>query len=193
MVKILYYDILNTKIETGDKMNTLNDFYNSILNIKVHNSNAIKETIEHITLQTTNEVKKLSPNLEGFCKFLASQIQEKLTASSIRNYWLDLHDLINVDHVVLIAEYRTEEGMKRLLIDPSFTQFTKQENKKLLKFTEWPSEKIGDKTIVDDLTTTGVTEIDNNRWQDYISSFPNDSVEINLNQILETKVERKIQ
>lgn len=90
---------------------------------------------------------------------------------SIRNYWIDLNYLINVDHVILIAEYRTEKGMEHLLIDPSFTQFTKQENKNLLKFTEWSSEKIKNKTIVDDLITTGVTEIDDKKWQDYISSF----------------------
>lgn len=117
-------------------MNNIDDFYNSILNIRIQQNEKTKQLIKGITKNAVDEVKKVTPNLEGFCKFLASEIQEKLEQNGIKNYWIDLNDLVAVDHVVLIAEYRTNEGLKRFLIDPSFIQFTKQENKKLIKLDE---------------------------------------------------------
>ena len=147
-------------------MNNIDDFYNSILNIRIQQNEKTKQLIKGITKNAVDEVKKVTPNLEGFCKFLASEIQEKLEQNGIKNYWIDLNDLVAVDHVVLIAEYRTNEGLKRFLIDPSFIQFTKQQNKKLIKLDEQPSEKIKNKMIVQDLVQTGVTQLDNDIWNE---------------------------
>lgn len=172
-------------------MNNIDDFYNSILNIRIQQNEKTKQLIKGITKNAVDEVKKVTPNLEGFCKFLASEIQEKLEQNGIKNYWIDLNDLVAVDHVVLIAEYRTNEGLKRFLIDPSFIQFTKQENKKLIKLDEWPSEKIKNKMIVQDLVQTGVTQLDNDIWNEYLSSFSNKQNNTTLDELLINKQEKK--
>ena len=75
---------------------------------------------------------------------------------------LDLNELIGVDHVSLIV-YFYQNGLKRYLVDPSFTQFTKTDNKTLIGFNEWPSKLIA-KEILNNLLMNGLTPID-----DYIS------------------------
>ncbi|HIR48872.1 MAG TPA: hypothetical protein IAB35_02735 [Candidatus Faecimonas gallistercoris] len=174
-------------------MSDIDDFYNSILNIRLHQNEKTKELIQGITKKAIDEVKKVTPDLEGFCKFLASEIQEKLNQNGIRNYWIDFNELINVDHVVLIAEYRTTIGMQHLLIDPSFQQFTKQENKELIKLKDWPSEKIKDKNMVEDLIKTGVSELDERRWNDYVTGFTDNSQNITLDNLLKGKLKREEQ
>lgn len=165
-------------------MNNIDDFYNSILNIRVQQNETTQELIKGITKKAVEEVKKVTSNLEGFCKFLASEIQEKLEQKGIKNYWIDLNELIGVDHVVLIAEYRTVEGIKRLLIDPSFSQFTKEDNKQLVKLKDWPSEKIEDKEMVEDLLDKGLTQVDDTRWQDYLNSFGQEENKTSLDVLL---------
>ena len=174
-------------------MNNIDDFYNSILNIRLQQNEKTKELIQGITKKAVDEVKKVTPDLDGFCKFLASEIQENLNQNGIRNYWIDLNELINVDHVVLIAEYRTAVGMQHLLIDPSFRQFTKQENKKLIKLNYWPGEKIKDKNMVADLLESGITELDEKRWTDYLQGFTENSQNITLDNLLKEKLKREEQ
>lgn len=60
---------------------------------------------------------------------------------------LDLNELIGVDHVSLIVSFY-QNGLKRYLVDPSFTQFTKSDNKTLIGFDKWPSELIADDYIL---------------------------------------------
>ena len=174
-------------------MNNIDDFYNSILNIRLQQNEKTKELIQGITKKAVDEVKKVTPDLDGFCKFLASEIQENLNQNGIRNYWIDLNELINVNHVVLIAEYRTAVGMQHLLIDPSFRQFTKQENKKLIKLNDWPGEKIKDKNMVADLLESGITELDEKRWNDYLQGFTENSQNITLDNLLKEKLKREEQ
>lgn len=174
-------------------MNNIDDFYNSILNIRLQENTKVKDLVQGITKNAVEEVKKVAPTLDGFCKFLASEIQEKLDQNGIRNYWIDLNELVNVDHVVLIAEYRTTMGMQHILIDPSFQQFVKQENKKLIKLDNWPSEKIKDKNMVEDLIKTGVAELDERRWSDYVTGFTEHSQNITLNNLLKGKLKREMQ
>ena len=169
-----------------NKMKDIYSFYNSILNIANKNSEAVEKTVREITQEETEKVLDLSPSLDGFCKYLASQIKEKLEENGIKSYWIDLDDIASVDHVVLIAEYRAEDSIQRLLIDPSFSQFTKKENATLVSLDEWPSEKIKNKTIVNDLLETGVTPLTQERWQDYISSFSKEPIEADLDMLLLT-------
>lgn len=167
-------------------MKDIYSFYNSILNIANKNTESVEKTVKEITQEETEKVLALSPSLDGFCKYLASQIKKQLDDNGIKSYWIDLEDIVSVDHVVLIAEYRAQDSIQRLLIDPSFQQFTKKENFKLVSLEEWPSEKIRDKSIVTDLLETGVTPLNQERWQDYISSFAKDSIETDLDMFLLT-------
>ncbi len=169
-------------------MSDISEFIDSILNIRVVDEKETKKLIERVVRDVKEEVNDVTSVMDGFCRFLASSIQFSLNNCQIKNYWIDLNELIGIDHVVLIAEYRTEEGMKRELIDPSFSQFTKEDNKELIKLEEWPSERIEDKDMVKDLLTTGVTSLDDNRWQEYLSSFGEPTQEISLDRLLRGEI-----
>ena len=165
-------------------MSNINEFIDSILNIRVVEEKEIEKLIERVIRDAKEEVTEVTSMMDGFCRFLASTIQMSLNNYQIKNYWLDLNELIGIDHVVLIAEYRTVEGIKRLLIDPSFSQFTKDDNKQLVKLEEWPSEKIEDKEMAADLLDRGLTQVDDARWQDYLNSFGQEENKISLDVLL---------
>ena len=162
-------------------MSNINEFIDSILNIRVVEEKEIEKLIERIIRDAKEEVTEVTSMMDGFCRFLANTIQTSLNNYQIKNYCLDLNELIGIDHVVLIAEYRTVEGIKRLLIDPSFSQ---DDNKQLVKLEEWPSEKIEDKEMVEDLLDRGLTQVDDARWQDYLNSFGQEENKISLDVLL---------
>lgn len=165
-------------------MSNINEFIDSILNIRVVEEKEIEKLIERIIRDAKEEVTEVTSMMDGFCRFLANTIQTSLNNYQIKNYCLDLNELIGIDYVVLIAEYRTVDGIKRLLIDPSFSQFTKDDNKQLVRLEEWPSEKIEDKEMVEDLLDRGLTQVDDTRWQDYLNSFGQEENKTSLDVLL---------
>ena len=86
--------------------------------------------------------------------------------------------------MVLISEYKSKQEIKRVLINPSYVQFVKKNDAKLLKLETWPSEKLADKTIMQDLLETGITELNDTKWKDYLQSFSKEKITTNLNQFL---------
>ena len=162
----------------GDNMD-LYSFYNSILNI----GNTSKEVITKIVLEEKKKLEDKTSNLDGFCKYIANQIDVRLKELNIKTYKIDLKNIVDVDHVVLIAEYKVNDQIKRLLIDPTFSQFQKSENKILVKLDKWPSDKL-DSSILNPLLENGVIDIDNNIFNKYINAFSNNLISINLDEYL---------
>ena len=132
----------------------LYSFYNSILNI----GNTSKEVIIKIVLEEKKKLEDKTSNLDGFCKYIANQIDVRLKELNIKTYKIDLKNIVDVDHVVLIAEYKVNDQIKRLLIDPTFSQFQKSENKILVKLDKWPSDKL-DSSILNPLLENGAIVI----------------------------------
>lgn len=166
-------------------MSDLYNFYQSILNIRKQDQ---FNTIKNIVLEERQKLNNITNDVSGFCKIIASQIEEKLKNANITTYWLDLNNIISIDHVILIAEYMTDTGIKRILIDPTYQQFTKMDNHKLIKLQEWPSTRL-DKNILNDLLTDGITEINEARFQNYLNSFGEYNLDISLdNYLLEQKI-----
>lgn len=165
-------------------MQNLYDFYDSILNIKKEDNTDIEAIIQKMVGEEKEFVKGISKDLEGFCKILATNIRERLKDCGIKTYWIDLQELTGIDHVVLISEYKSKEETKRVLIDPSYIQFVKKNDAKLLKLETWPSEKLSDKTIIQDLLETGMTQLNDTKWKDYLQSFSKEKITTNLNQFL---------
>ena len=97
---------------------------------------------------------------------------------------MNLEELVGVDHVALIVEYMNNDNLVRLLIDPTFSQFVRKDNNKLVYLDFWPSDKINDKDLVQDLIDSGVSIIDNDRFQQYVNSFSNFCTEYNLDNFL---------
>ena len=97
---------------------------------------------------------------------------------------MNLEELVGVDHVALIVEYMNNDNLVRLLIDSTFPQFVRKDNNKLVYLDFWPSDKITDKDLVHDLIDSGVSIIDNDRFQQYVNSFSSIYTEYNLEDFL---------
>lgn len=83
------------------------------------------------------------------------------------------------------------DDMKRLLIDPTFSQFTKSSDKKLVGLASWPSENL-DESFRDKLLTDGVVEVDDTSFNRYLDSFGNHYQDINLDRYLRDRKTDKI-
>lgn len=166
-------------------MADINSFYNSILNI---NKNNRKEEIKNIVLIEKNKLADQVKILDGFCKYIANQIHYQISTklSGIHVYYLNLEELVGVDHVALIVEYMNDNNLIRLLVDPTFIQFVRKENSKLVYLNVWPSDKIGDKELINDLINDGVSIVDNSRFNQYVNSFSNVYYEYNLDDYLKS-------
>lgn len=172
-------------------MSELNNFYNSILNINNKNQ---KEEIIRIVLEERKDLSNHVNQLDGFCKYLANQIACRINReiSGVHTYEIDLNDLVSVDHTILIAEYMSDFQMKRLLIDPSISQFVKKANTQLVKLNKWPGDEI-DKNILFDLIKYGVVEVDNLSFQNYLDSFTELNIKIDLEDyLLQNKIGKKL-
>ncbi len=162
-------------------MDDLTSFYYSILNIRNHERIGL---IHEIVNKQRRELKELVDDVEGFCKYIASAIYEELKNNNITVYRIDLKSIVNVDHVVLIAEYREGDAIKRVLIDPTFEQFNKKEGRRLKFLKEWPSEKIKDKEFVRKLLEDGLIEIDSLSFSNYLSAFNSFDIQCDLDVYL---------
>lgn len=89
-------------------MTNINKFYSSILNIRSYNS---KDKIEKIVCEEKDKLMKETIDLTGFCKYIASIIEERLRNELINVTYLDLNEIIGVNHVILISEYKSEGGI----------------------------------------------------------------------------------
>ena len=161
----------------------INSFYNSILNIDTRDKT---KDIKSIVLEERRKLTDQVEELDGFCKYIANQIKYQISVklSGVNVYYLNLEELVGVDHVALLAEYMNNDNLVRLLIDPTFSQFVRKDNNKLVYLDFWPSDKINDKDLVHDLVDSGVSIIDNDRFQQYVNSFSNFCTEYNLDNFL---------
>ncbi len=161
----------------------INSFYNSILNIDTRDKT---KDIKNIVLEERRKLTDQVEELDGFCKYIANQIKYQISVklSGVNVYYLNLEELVGVDHVALLAEYMNNDNLVRLLIDPTFSQFVRKDNNKLVYLDFWPSDKINDKDLVHDLVDSGVSIIDNDRFQQYVNSFSNFCTEYNLDNFL---------
>ena len=107
----------------------------------------------------------------------------------ITTYYINLDDLVGINHVILISEYIENGNVRRVLIDPTFSQYHKKSDHKLLSLSEWPSEKIEDKKFVNNLLNMGYTEVNNDSFNKYINAFSSKKVDVNLdNYLLEQRL-----
>lgn len=70
------------------------------------------------------------------------------------------------------------------MIDPTFIQFVRKDNTKLVYLDIWPSDKINDKDFIHDLVESGVSLIDDDRFQQYINSFSPIMLKYNLDDYI---------
>lgn len=164
------------------------EFYNSILNI----SNADKKRIiKTIVFEEKEKLSLMVDDFTGFCKYITNQIQCRLENENINTYLIDLNNIVGVDHVFLIAEYKYNNNLIRYLIDPTYSQFTKDDSKQLVTLDFWPSTKLDDE-ILKNLLSNGLIEVDERLFNDYINSFSKQLIEIDFeNYLFDLKFQKK--
>lgn len=171
-------------------MNDLNMFYNTILNI---NDKDYEEEIRKIVLEERTDLLTRVKKLDGYCKYLANQIEYRIKEEigGIHIYRIDLRDFNLIDHTILIAEYMFNKEMKKLLIDPSFSQFVKKRQAHLIKLEKWPGDIIDENTIFNQIKY-GVVKINDLSFNNYLNSFREESIDINLDEyLLDSKINKK--
>lgn len=172
-------------------MNDLYNFYNSILNISGKDR---KEDILKIVLEERNKLLGSTQTLEGFCKYLASQIEYRIKkeVGGVHTYKIDLKELVNIEHTILVVEYMFNSNLVRLLIDPTFLQFTRNDNNYLVNLKHWPSDKIKRDGFVLELNTNGMIEIENKTFLEYLNAFLEEDIYFDLEEYLTIKKHQKL-
>lgn len=160
-------------------MDDLYSYYDFMLHIGKIN----RSTIINIVYKEYYELFTKVSESSGFCKYLSNQIMDSLKKNQIKSWILDLNTIVGIDHVALISEYKESGEVKKILIDPTFVQFVKKDDQKLIKLKQWPSELMNPK-YVKELLTTGVLDIDDDIFNEYLNAFTDKHVHIGLNEWL---------
>lgn len=160
-------------------MDDLYSYYDFMLHIGKIN----RSTIVNIVYKEYYELFTKVSESNGFCKYLSNQIMDSLRKNQIKSWILDLKTIVGIDHVALISEYKEGGEVKKILIDPTFVQFVKKDDQKLIKLKQWPSELMNPK-YVKELLTTGVLDIDDDIFNEYLNAFTDKHVNIGLNEWL---------
>ena len=167
-------------------MNELYSFYSSILNIDNADK---KETIMNIVAKEKYKLLQSTNSVEGFCKYIANQIEYEIKrcVQGVHVFYVDLNELVNIDHVVLIIEYMCNNEIKRLLVDPTFVQFITSDDNECLKCELYSREKDEDNLLVIDIFSDGICEVDNVRFNKYLNYFSCNQRYVNLDEYLFNK------
>ena len=166
------------------------DFYETLLNIQQWDSKKIISILERCIKLEMLEVDKYTDDYEGLCKVFANNLYEKLTSYGINVKMINLNELYREmkEHVFLIMSYKDlENHFNYVLIDPTYTQFVKKDNKKSpLYFEAWPSEILQNTNpnLLKNLINDKYSFIDDKNLQDYLRSFTDKQVKINLESII---------
>ena len=152
----------------------MNEFYESILNIRKYDKKAVIENIFNIVLDELDDVASYVNNMEGLCKVLSNNVKCRLDEEKISNKIINIKDLgTNVEHEFIIANFKDlDNKINYILIDPTYRQFLKREGKPL-HFNEWPSTLLDESNseLLESLLNLGFSEINSESFKDYINSF----------------------
>lgn len=165
----------------------MNEFYESILNIKKCNRDIVIKKINEIIIEELNDVSKYVNNMEGLCKILSNNIKCRLDNENIKNFKVNIKNLgATIDHEFLILSFKNQENKTEyILIDATYCQF-KERKEKPLHFENWPAKKLceSNNEILTNLLKNGFTLIDENSFKNYINSF---EIDYNFEDILLNK------
>lgn len=157
-------------------MSDLNSFYYDLLHI---DKSLNYQKVQRIVQEDIKNISNHTTTSDGLCKVYANNISISLTESNIDNMIINLNSIsdCNYDHEFVIATIKEQQdSLSFVLIDPSYSQFENQEDKILRDiFTNWPSDILssseGGRKMLEDLKEQGLTIIDDNKLDLYVSSF----------------------
>lgn len=166
------------------------EFYEMMFNIRKWDTNQVIMILNKIINEEISEVNNYTDDYEGLCKVFSNNIYIKLSELGFRVNKVNISDLFKElkEHEFLILAYQDlNSKFHHILIDPTYNQFCKKKGvESPFYFEAWPSEIL--KNINPNLLKTLLEDkycyIDDKNLQDYLSSFTNKKVDINLETIL---------
>lgn len=162
----------------------MNEFYESILNIKKYDKEIVMKKINEIIQEEVNDVTTYVNNMEGLCKVLSNNIKCRLDNEKIKNIKVNIRNLgLKIEHEFLIVSFKNQDGNTNyLLIDATYSQFNVKKEKPL-HFNVWPAERLekSNSELLNNLLKKGFTEINKKTFKNYINSF---EIDYNFEDVL---------
>ena len=166
------------------------DFYETMLNIQKWDPNQVISILERSIKLEMLEVNQYTKDYEGFCKAFANNLYNKLNSYGFNVKMINLSELYREmkQHLFLILSYQDlDSHFNYILIDPTYEQFLKKERTQSpLYYEAWPSEILQNinPNLLNNLLKDKYSFINDKYIQDYLRSFTNKEVNINLESIL---------
>ena len=166
------------------------DFYETLLNLQKWDTKKVISILNRLIKLEILETKQYTDNFEGLCKVFANNLYDRLNDMGMNVKMVNLTELYKEmkDHIFLIMSYRDlNDNFNYILIDPTYEQFVKKDNETSpLYFEAWPSEILQNinPNLLKNLVRDKYSYIDDKNLQDYLRSFTNKKVNINLETII---------
>ena len=138
-----------------------------------------KEKIQQIVLSVTQKALAKAQSTNGLDKYIAYELmhETKSNINDVHIYYINLEEITEFEHSSIIAEYKEDLSLKRLLIDPTFSQFVDANTNNLI-------DTLLNKELIKNLNDSGVVEVDDKVFNDYINMFSQRKVNYNIEDYL---------
>ena len=138
-----------------------------------------KEKIQQIVLSVTQKALAKAQSTNGLDKYIAYELMHEIKSNinEVHIYYINLEEITEFEHSSIIAEYKEDLSLKRLLIDPTFSQFVDANTNNLI-------DTLLNKELIKNLNDSGVVEVDDKVFNDYINMFSQRKVNYNIEDYL---------
>ena len=138
-----------------------------------------KEKIQQIVLSVTQKALAKAQSTNGLDKYIAYELMHEIKSNinDVYIYYINLEEITEFEHSSIIAEYKENLSLKRLLIDPTFSQFVDANTNNLI-------DTLLNKELIKNLNDSGVVEVDDKVFNDYINMFSQRKVNYNIEDYL---------
>ena len=138
-----------------------------------------KEKIQQIVLSVTQKALAKAQSTNGLDKYIAYELMHEIKSNinDVYIYYINLEEITEFEHSSIIAEYKEDLSLKRLLIDPTFGQFVDTNTSNL-------NDTLLNKELIKNLNDSGVVEVDDKVFNDYINMFSQRKVNYNIEDYL---------
>ena len=127
----------------------------------------------------TQKALAKAQSTNGLDKYIAYELMHEIKSNinDVHIYYINLEEITEFEHSSIIAEYKEDLSLKRLLIDPTFSQFVDANTNNLI-------DTLLNKELIKNLNDSGVVEVDDKVFNDYINMFSQRKVNYNIEDYL---------
>ena len=174
------------------------DFYETILNLEKWDTTKVISILDRLIKLEMLEIDEYTDNYEGLCKVFANNLYIKLKEIGLNVKKVNICELYKEmrQHEFLIVSYQDlNNNFNYILIDPTYEQFVKKEDTiSPLYYEAWPSEILQNinPNLLKNLLENRYSYIDDKNLQDYLRSFTNKKVNIDLETIILDKYKDRV-